>query len=444
MRKVGVIRRIRAALDTPVFGGPAPRDQRGMALLLALVLIVMITAFVAEFNYSARVKILSASHARDDTKAYYLAKSGIRTYGLLLVVGRQTAGNQLVQSMLMGVGLSLDGAGMVCRSIPFLDTGMLRFLTGAGGSMGDEEREGLSAFMGDDSPEALDAEGKQLRGDTSGEEGEEPSLRRGLLEFEGDFKVECFDDSSKIDINGFANPAWAGLQIQQHPVGQLLFGLLAPPEYDPLFEERLKIERWELIGNIKDWVDPDSERSGFWGGDEDGLYDGYDPRYRAKNARFDSVAEVRMVEGVTDEVWETFGDAFSIHSQSNGSAKYKINVNSAPPFMIRALLRAFVDPNLVNDQALDVAVAKLMFSLKYLPGPAKNARDFIARLKTPEIQVGLLIPPAMEQTLASLIATDSRVFRLEATGYVNDSARTITTTVRINRNGVRYLEWKEL
>lgn len=443
MKKVGVLRRIRAALDTPVLGQRHPGDQRGMALLLALVLIVMITAFVAEFNYSARVKILSASHARDDTKAYYLAKSGIRTYGLVLVVGRQMTGQRMVLDMLASVGLSLDGAGMVCRSIPFLDTAMLRFLTGAGSSLDDEQREGIAGFMNDDGVEATDAEGNQLRGST--EEGEDvPSLRRGLLEFEGDFKVECFDDSSKIDLNGFANPAWVGLPIQQHPVGQLLFGLLAPPEYDPLFEERLKIERWELIGNIKDWVDPDSERSGFWGGDEDGLYDGYDPRYRAKNAKFDSVAEVRMVEGVTDEVWESFGDAFSIHSQSNGSAKYKINVNSAPPFMIRALLRSFVDPALVNDQALDIAVAKLMFSLKYLPGPAKNARDFIARLKTPEIQVGNFILPALEQTLTSLIATDSRVFRLEATGYVNDSTRTITTTVRINRNGVRYLEWKEL
>ena len=131
MKKVGVLRRIRAALDTPVLGQRHPGDQRGMALLLALVLIVMITAFVAEFNYSARVKILSASHARDDTKAYYLAKSGIRTYGLVLVVGRQMTGQRMVLDMLASVGLSLDGAGMVCRSIPFLDTAMLRFLTGA-------------------------------------------------------------------------------------------------------------------------------------------------------------------------------------------------------------------------------------------------------------------------------------------------------------------------
>ena len=106
---------------------------------------------------------------------------------------------------------------------------------------------------------------------------------------------------AKIDLNGFANTRWAALPITQHPTAQMIYGLLAPPEYDPLFEDRLKMDRWELIGNIRDWVDIDDQRSGIWGGDENSIYHNEEPRYRAKNAPFDSVGELRMVAGVSDE-----------------------------------------------------------------------------------------------------------------------------------------------
>ena len=236
----GVLRRIRRALDTPVLGAPRPGEERGMALLLAIVMIVMITAFVAEFNYSARTKIIGAYHARDDARSYYLAKSGTRLYGLLLIVGAQLDGNQMAAQILAMLPFQLDGAAMVCRSLPFLDTAMLKYLVGAGGSLDDQETEGLSDLFSGDG-----GEGEGSRGfiDESGDVATSGPPRRGLLDFEGDFKVECSDESARINLNGFGNQSWLSRTIDQHPIGQLMFGLMAPPEYDPLCEERLKIDR---------------------------------------------------------------------------------------------------------------------------------------------------------------------------------------------------------
>jgi general secretion pathway protein K len=413
-------------------------DKRGIAMLLALIMVVLMSTFAVEFNYSATIKNLSAYHSRDETRAHYLAKGGVRVYAMLLVFSRQLAGNPMITGMLESFGLpSLDGADMMCRSLPFLDTAMIRFLLDTGASVDDEDKKGLMGLMGfggggDD--EETSAEPRIVRG--QGEVQETSRRRRSLTDFEGDWKVDCSDEGAKIDINGFGQTNWLALPIQQHPTGQMLYGLMAPVEYDPLFEERLKMDRWELIANIKDWVDQDSQRSGLWGGDEDGLYSNYEPRYRSKNARFDTLEELRLVAGVTDEVYETFGPSLSIHTKN-----FKVNVNSASPAMIRALLRAFTDPTLVTDQRLDQEIVPLLIAGRtFLPGPFRNTSDFMGRVKAQGV---VFLNDAAESTLKGLLTTKSKVFTLTSTGYVNDSTSTVEAVVRITRSRVRYLEWRE-
>jgi len=408
--------------------------QRGFALLMALILVVLITAFVTDFNYKSRIDIITAGHQRDDQRAGYLAKSGVRIYGLLLVMGRQVSRNPMASGFLSGMGLNLDGAAMVCRSIPFLDTAMLRFMTQIGnGMMSDEEEAGLLGLMGGDGPQpAGDGESETpVRGDMDATDSDSPEgLKRDLLAFEGDFKVDCIDESSRIDLNGFGNQTWAGSTLQQHPTALMLYGLMSHEDYNPLFEERLKMDRWELIGNIKDWVDADSLRSGLWGGDEDGLYDDYEPSYRSKNGRFDTVEELQLVHGVSDEVWSLFGESLSVHTQN-----FKVNVNSASAEMIRALIRAYSDPALVPMQLIDEQLPKIMAERIFMPF-ARNT-DFAGRVQAKGITLSNV------NRLNSIISTDSKVFRLTSTGYVNDSTYSNVVVVRVNSNGVRYLLWKE-
>jgi len=190
------------------------------------------------------------------------------------------------------------------------------------------------------------------------------------------------------------------------------------------------MDRWELIGNIKDWVDADSLRSGLWGGDEDGLYDNYEPSYRSKNGRFDTVDELQMVHGVTDEVWSLFGESLSVHTQN-----FKVNVNSASPEMIRALIRAYSAPAIVPMQLIDEQLPKIMAERIFMPFTRNT--DFISRVQSKGITFTDV------NRLKSILSTDSKVFRLNSTGYVNESTYSTVTVIRVNNSGVRYLLWKE-
>jgi len=423
--------------------GEAP-EKRGVALLMALIMVVLMTAYISEFNYSARARILSAAHARDDLKALYLANSGIRIYTLLLAFGNEIGGNQFLKGMFEQFGLPpIDGATMICKDLPAFDTSFLRFLVGAEGMSSDQKEEGLLDLvgLGGDDPDNLAPQRGEVNALGSNTT---PTLRRGLLDFEGDVKVHCADETAKLDLNGLAEPAFFTLPLQQHPVALMLFGQFSPEEYDPLFEERLKIDRWELIANIKDYIDVDDERSHTFGGDEGRSYADFEPRYEPKNRLFDTVQEVRMVAGMTDEAFATFGEGWSVHNRA-----YQVNINTADATVMRALVRSLTDPGIVSDLLIDARMPSLMVQRQIIP--FRDAKSFeaaiangFASLTGPAIP-GLPLNPdtTLRDRIKKLIKTKSNTFRLTSTGYFGDSARTMDVTVRMRRNQKRVLDWRE-
>jgi general secretion pathway protein K len=52
-------------------------NERGIALLLTLVILVLLTAIIVEFDYGAKVNLITAGNFRDEVRAIYLAKSGV-------------------------------------------------------------------------------------------------------------------------------------------------------------------------------------------------------------------------------------------------------------------------------------------------------------------------------------------------------------------------------
>ena len=421
-----------------------PREKRGVALLMALIMVVLMTAYISEFNYSSRARILSAAHARDDLKSIYLANSGIRIYTLLLAFGNQIGGNQFIKGMFENFGLPpIDGATMICKDLPAFDTAFLRFLVGAEGMTSDQKEEGLMELvgLGGGDGEGLGPQRGEVNSIGSNTT---PTLRRGLLDFEGDVKVHCSDETAKIDLNGLAEPSLFTLPLQQHPVALMIFGQISPEEYDPLFEERLKIDRWELIANIKDYIDADTVRSHTFGGDEGRSYDNFEPRYEPKQKLFDTVQEVRMVAGVTDEVFGTFGEAWSVHNRS-----YQVNVNTADGTVLRALVRALTDPGIVTDFQIDALMPYLTIQRMLIPFRDANAFENTIKngIMNPTGQSipGLPLHPdqAVRDRVKRLIKTKSNTFRLTSTGYFADSAKTMDVIVRMRGDKPRYLDWRE-
>ena len=87
----------------------------------------------------------------------------------------------------------------------------------------------------------------------------------------------------------------------------------------------------EIEAAVLDWVDSDiNTRSD---GAEDTYYEQQNPPYRAANQRFWSPSELRLVRGVTDEVYEKLAPLITVLPTPT-----TINVNTAPAQVLQALV----------------------------------------------------------------------------------------------------------
>lgn len=128
-----------------------------------------------------------------------------------------------------------------------------------------------------------------------------------------------------------------------------LRAILCDPSVAEVFESEQedghRYTREELIGNLVDWIDPDDNRiqydpvtNQFLEGTEgeDSYYTDLpgNQRYRSKDAPFDSIEELRMVKGVNETIFRHLKDKVSVHSSG------KIDVNTASAQVLATLLRA--------------------------------------------------------------------------------------------------------
>jgi type II secretory pathway component PulK len=60
------------------------RNDRGVALIIVLLVTALLIALIFEFAYGTRISLRAAVNFRDSQRAYYLARSGVNFAGLLL------------------------------------------------------------------------------------------------------------------------------------------------------------------------------------------------------------------------------------------------------------------------------------------------------------------------------------------------------------------------
>ena len=64
-------------------------DERGVALIIVLLVTALLIALVFEFSYGTRISLRSAVDFRDNARAYYLARSGVNFAGRYLAYNLQ-------------------------------------------------------------------------------------------------------------------------------------------------------------------------------------------------------------------------------------------------------------------------------------------------------------------------------------------------------------------
>lgn len=379
-------------------GRRARRDQRGVALMVVLAGIMVMTVLVTDMNYGARVRLLLAAHQKDEAQAYWLARTGVNIYRLILV-----ANAQLKNSMGdIGSTIGINMGDALWQAIPFVSTGLMRMVFVTGGDADDLEEGALEEVA--------------RTGTVSQEIAEESRAQAGrfddrsFLDFDGDFSASIVDEDSRINVNGFGSRTSSSV-LQEEATALSLYGIMSGQEADQWFYDR-NLDRWELIGNLADWVDTDNTRCGTQGGYEDDLYNRLDDPYLARNAPFGTKEEIRLVDGWQGEVYDKFSDRITVWGSG------KVNINSASREVLFGLLKAWISPQPSDDfvnQLLD-----LMDDYKAFAS-FQSEQEFVDYLKNQGAEVS--------DGMKNVISTSSTVFTVTSTGVVGDTTVTITAVL---------------
>ena len=145
---------------------------------------------------------------------------------------------------------------------------------------------------------------------------------------DGRFKLELSDHSGMIQINSLVDEKGKYINIQKN----LLTRFLQSQEFG------LKDEEVDHIVNaIKDWIDADDDPTGF-GGAENSYYQGLEIPYSCQDAPVEFLEELLLVKGINRELFYGTDKMTGIESFLSPHGDGKININTAQPLVLRALI----------------------------------------------------------------------------------------------------------
>ncbi len=296
--------------------GHAKARERGVALILALSSIAIMTVMLADMHESTGQAFAISTTQRDELQAEMMARSGLNLTRLLI------AKEPDIRRVVSPIYRSLLG-----RQPPQLPVW----------NVADQL---LTPFCNYESARRLST-GIDFGG------------ADGLGDVDGMCEIISFAENSKINVN--APLSFEGDTARQSIAMQLfsmMGGYQSPSPYDPLFQQRDRdgnfTSRDIVVGSLIDWWDFDTNRTAFNPGNSEisnsGSEDSYnrlDDPYEVKNAPFDSLDELRLVRGIGDDFWATFVDPRPSRPQDRVVTIYgsgRVNVNEAPPEVLLARL----------------------------------------------------------------------------------------------------------
>jgi general secretion pathway protein K len=448
--------------------------HRGVALILVLTTIAILTSVGVDFSYSSRVSLKLAENLRDETRAYYLAKSGVNLARLLLHFQKQVDGMGQQLSSVLGTVLGNRAPGAPAgTNAPPLTGGVPQATAAAGGAPASLnlrlwellpiDSNAFTGFLAGQIPGLGPLTAPPESDATTSEEvprrrplplpGQPQAAEHVFGDFDGGFTTKIVDENSRINVttlDGISGAPLAAL-IQ-------LRAMMSDPKYNFIFDEEDaqhdRVQRDDVILALKDWIDIDETGSAidptnttnpFVNGfsDENSAYDRYSPPYKAKNAHFDSLEELYMVRGVNDRFMEAFGDRLTIWPDISG--KLNINTND-PQQMLTNILIAAQNPNepLLRDPRLLQTILQEIQLKKMFSFFGMAAADFVNILKANGIRVRPEIDPGSNGGNANnFFSSSSDTFRITATGRVGRLEKKVTAVIRYDEALGKMLYWKE-
>lgn len=246
---------------------------------------------------------------------------------------------------------------------------------------------------------------------------EQMSANAASLFEDGGVDLQVTDHSGRIQLNALIQKVgsdWVYNEKQRI----LLVNFLKSEEFgiDPGDVE-------VIVDSIKDWLDEDSEETGFEGAEED-YYRSLPEPYSCKNGPMDFLEELLLVRGIdrnifygTEEV-EGIADYLTVYGNDG-----KININTAEPLVLRAL-----------SEQLDREMAEAMDNYR------RNEKSDLADLQwyrnVPEIPGDVSID-------SELITNVGTYFEIRAAAFLGNMKREVSGVARRGKTtGMQVLTWK--
>ncbi|MEZ4741105.1 MAG: type II secretion system protein GspK [Bdellovibrionota bacterium] len=359
------------------------KHKQGIALLIAIMVVAIVMGFIADLIISSSVNVELAMGQRDRIKSEFIAKSGINL-------------GEFLTSIDWGIDLYMaqnkqkptDGIGDIWAMLNGLPIGgsTLELLAGM------QEKFKLNAVN-------------------------DSSVLDQIKLLDGQFVLNISDESSKINVNY----CYKGRCTQ---VIHMLEALMSCPA-ERAFLDKKGIKIKELIYRIKDFIDDNNKAEGESGySDENDPYLDKKPKYQVKNAPFDSLEELKLVEGWDDEVHAVFSPYLTVYPfQTSGRDVATININTASRSMLACLI-----PDDLKDECREKFVIR-MFNQSEEKANFSDDGDMKKVLKDLVCYNGDGSNTSSSNDKSAWFAASSKVFRLEAKGEVGNQRRKLIVVI---------------
>ena len=374
----------------------AVANERGVALIVTLFIVALVTVLVLEFHFDAAVEFELAANHGQDIQAYHLAMSGVNFARALLKKDEADAdGPGDFWYDQLGAGAPLGG---LCYP-PQL---FLSLANETGDSAVSAAATGAPSF-----PEPS--------GEGSGEARDEGSD-------EGCVSLRIIDEQGKLPINALRTEAEANPSDIENTAWYKIFEQFFNSfEIDP-----------EKIPALVDWVDANDSPSPGGSGAESGYYEGLETPYTAANHPMRSLAELRLVRGFDYETLAKLfpgtqpqtmadtdlgGNAY-LTAQGTDPDTMRINLNTANKEVLQALFDGLTDGSGVSaDVVEDIVTKRQEEQFKQL----SDVNEFIS-----ENQV--------RTRLRDVADVKSRYFRVESTGVMGPIQKKVVAVIARERD----------
>ncbi len=364
---------------TPRPRGMERRTQGGMAVVMAVAVVLLVATAALELHLNERTNLLNAAAMRDRITLDQMATSGINLAMAILVKDRQDSESDSLQE---------DWA--------------------------DEET--MAGFV------------------------EQLGFEKGKL------SVKIFDELAKIQINALVQfPEGSQFNEKQRQIWERFANNLLSI-YELLGDEIGEMEETDtttIIDSVKDWLDKDEDIITGLNGAESDYYQELDPPYECKNGPFDHISEVRLVRGITPQLFNGIAGAVGLGNYitvygatvvNNQKFSYpgKVNVNTAELPVLKVLL-----PSDNED------FADLLIEYRQAVSGTQYTNDLtnINWYKNVPGFGGITIDP-------DLYSVSSDTFRIVATAVIDDVRAVTTAVVQRERDSdsapwrCKVLNWK--